>query len=291
MRYIFRVGCIVLFLLFSQFDKLMAGWLIVEINQDLYGSYTMQSTFIEGNMIRIETAESIVILDIDSSELCLIFPSKMLYWKGKPEVLRNGIIETLEVQIQVMMQQLPASERQAFQNEFDTAMLSFGSDSLTHDFYKLIEIKKMDEEESIAGLRSTRYDIVIDSIHFEQVWLTNEVEPYATTELESMLELTQIITKPSIVTSYRNSPEYIRLIKNGLVMRSVIPGPFGESVSEVGTVREADIPDALFLPPEDYRPAGLTELIQIMLSGFEGAGQESPGSDKFRLPPKSPIDY
>lgn len=291
MSYFFRLVSLVVLLLLSPFDKLMAGWLIVEVNQDQYGSYTMQSTFIEGNMVRIETAESIVILDIESRELCLVFPNKMLFWKGKPEVLRSGIIETLEVQIQVMMQQLPANERQAFQNEFDTAMLSFGTDSLTNDFFKLIEIKQMEEEDTIAGLGSTRYDIVIDSIHFEQVWLTNEVEPYAATELESMLELTQIITKPSIVTAYRNSPEYIRLIKNGLVMRSVIPGPFGESVSEVATVREADIPDALFLPPEDYRPAGLTELIQIMLSGFEGAGQESQENDKFKLPPKSPFDY
>jgi hypothetical protein len=291
MRYFFRTVFFVLLLLFSQFDKLMAGWLIVEINQDQYGSYTMQSTFIEGNMIRIETAESIVILDVDSSELCLVFPNKMLYWKGKPEELRKGIIETLEVQIQVMMQQLPASERQAFQNEFDTAMLSFGTESPTNDFYQLIEIKRMEEEDTIAGLQSTRYDIVIDSIHFEQVWLTNEVQPYGATELEAMLELTQIITKPTIVTAYRNSPDYIRLIKNGLVMRSVIPGPFGESISEVGTVREAKIPEILFQPPEDYRPAGLTEIIQIMLSDFEGAGQDKPETDKLRSVPKSPFDY
>ncbi len=251
-----------------------AGWLITEINQDQFGSYTMQSTFIHYNKVRIETPESIVIVDIDQGEICLIFPVKMLYWKGIPTDLRDGIYESLERQVQVLLQQLPPRERKAMEEEFQEMMDLFGNDTLQSNFYRLIALVETDETDEIAGLNVRRHDVLLDSASFEQVWLTTDVKPYSNTDLEAMLELMQVITKPTIVTAYRNSAEYISLIKGGLVMRSVVPSPFGQSVSEVSSVREANIPDDFFHPPADYRQAGLTEVIQIMLTGFEGAGQQ-----------------
>lgn len=246
-----------------------AGWLIIELNEDRFGNSSMQSTFIQDQKLRIETFNSTIIIDLDSAKLSFILPDRKVYWQGKPEVLREGIFSALENQLAVMMAQMPANERDAAQKELELLREPLHADSLENRFYEMISISETDETDSIAGYIAQRYGVVIDSAAFEQVWLTRQVKPYAHIDLKKLHSLIKIITKPGIVNTYRASDAYLELINEGLVLRSVIPTPMGESVSEVYSVREADIPADFFLPPPDYRPIGLTEFVQISLSSFD----------------------
>ncbi len=255
-------------------NELHAGWLIIELNEDKFGNSSMQSTFIQDQKIRIETFNSTIIIDLDSSLLSFILPDRKVYWQGKPEVLRDGIFSALENQLAVMMAQMPDKEREAAQKELELLRNPADADSLENQFYEMISINETDETDSIAGYIAQKYMVVIDSTAFEQVWFTRQVKPYAHIDLKQMHHLIKIITKPGIVNTYRASDAYLELINDGLVLRSVIPTSMGDSVSEVYSIREADIPTDFFLPPQGYRPIGLTEFVQISLTGFEDPQQK-----------------
>lgn len=246
------------------------GWVIVELNTNPYGLMSMQTTFIQGNKVRIETSESVIILDLEAGDMSLVYPTRMVYWKGKPSEFRNGMMRTAEIQITSAIEQLPSYEREIQRKELENMLQLMSSDSLQMALISGISIRAAGLTDTIAGTRAECFEVFVDTVLYERVWVTRDIDPFSHIDQEAMQAMTRELTRPTVVSAYRESYVFSDLIRGGFVVRSILPTPIGESTTQVESFRNLEIRADLFLPPADYRPAGLIEIIQMGTAPSEG---------------------
>lgn len=246
-----------------------AGWLIIEKQEDRFGNSESQSIFIQDQQIRIETPESVFIIDLQRDLLTLVFPQKMFYWTGHPDTLRKALFDKLAIQVEVMLQHIAENERDSARRTFDRQLLALKSGE--QGFMRAIEptIKGENRNDTILGRLVTPYEILSDSILLEKVWLSNDVDPYSQIDKEKLRKFTQLFSPPSRVSAFRQSEGFKNLTQNRIVMRSVMPFAYGESKTEVVVLRETNIPAEFFAPPADYRPASVEEVLEVTLDDGE----------------------
>lgn len=273
----------------------MAGWFIVEKSEDRYGNFSFQSTFIQDGKMRIENNQSIILLDVNSGQMTLIFSDKSTYWTGCYDTLRSSIINHFETQLKVSIVQLPLYERETAEAEFDSIVSVMKSDTLIRRLPASIRITPYDSVLTISGYKANGFQVMIDTNVNERIWLTEQVAPYQSIDLHKVAAMTQIFTKPSIVTFYRQTEEWFDLVKNGVILKSVIPTPLGENTSITESIREVPIPAELFQSPVGYRQITVEELISYtMEDGIKkedkeqpvGPAQQPENMDLYQLPEK-----
>jgi hypothetical protein len=115
------------------------------------------------------------------------------------------------------------------------------------------------------------------------------VNPFAEIPLKQLHAMMRIFSKPSLLSTLRESAIWLELLQDGLVMRSEIPESPGKSRMQVEIVREVPIPASFFLPPEDYRKTGVHEIIQIMMGDENPVAAPSVPSPLKPTPPGSLI--
>lgn len=258
----FVVGLVFLILLSSQ---LMAGWLIVEKREDRFGNFSTQSVFILDQNVRVENQTSTYIFHLDTKSITIIFPKQMSFWTGSHDSLRAELFRTVESQVLVMIEQLPEGERNQVGAEFDQMLQILKTvqpDSLLPENFK---IEVTDSLLELGGYSCRKYLFVMDTVVKEELWITEQVQPYLALEMSQLNEMMRTFSKPTPLSTFRESIEWIELLKHGLVMKSVIPDSFGNSVMHVERVREAGIPPDFFNAPPDYRSIGITEVVGIMM--------------------------
>ena len=243
----------------------MAGWFIVEKSEDRYGNFSFQSIFIQDGKMRIENNQSIILLDVNSGKMTLIFSDKSTYWTGSYDTLRTSIIHHFETQLKISIAQLPYQERESAEADFDSIILVMKSDTLIKRLPSGIKFTPYDSVLTISGYKANGFQVMIDSNVNERIWITKQVAPYQSIDLQKVAAMTQIFTKPSIVSFYRQSEEWFDLIKNGIILKSVIPTPLGENTSITESIREVLIPAELFQSPVGYRQITVEELINYTM--------------------------
>lgn len=259
----------ILFMILS--PPLFGGWFIVEKREDRFGNVSMQSIFIQGQKVRIESLTSTFIFDVETKNITVIFPKQSVYWNGNHNVLKMELLQTIERQIELMIQQLHEYERKEAEADFNRMMLATKNtnpDSLLPATFRIV---KTDSSMLIGAYLSHKYQFVIDTLTIEELWATQKVKPYSSLNLGELTEMMRIFNKPSVLSASRESSEWLHILQNGLVMRSVIPGDAGRSVMQVENVREAEIPHAFFDAPPNYRSIGITEVIGIMMGDTDAA--------------------
>lgn len=268
-----------------------AGWFIVEQKTDQFGNYGMQSTIISGNKVRFEHQTSTFIFDLDSNLTTVILPGQKVYWRGHHDTLGAAFFAHLEIQIELMIAQLPNNEREKATAELQTLVSLLHTahpDSLLPEHFR---IQPSDSLRLISGYPSRKYLFKVDSTIIEEIWVTSAVKPWSTIDLRKLNHMLRLFSKPSLYSAYRLSEEWLSMLSNGLLMRSVAPSTLGNSVMEVSLIRELSVRDEVFLPPAEYRQAGIEEMINIIMSGNNAIipEPEEPGLPKLPVQPKNKI--
>jgi hypothetical protein len=258
-----RLFCLLLLVAIT--DIVYAGWFIVEKREDRFGNMTMQSVFIQDQKIRVENHTSSFIFDLENEYVTIIFPKQSVYWSGKPDSLKSVLYNTIETQMLVMIQQMPEQERVEAEADFNkvlNVMRAGIRDTILPDNAELIPT---DSTMEIIDYTAQKYLFVLDSITLEEFWITREVVPYEELDLTKLNALMRVFSKPSVLSVYRETNEWLNIINKGLVLRSVIPTRFGSSEMEVISLRRAEIPSDFFSPPQSYRGIGIDEVVSIMM--------------------------
>lgn len=283
-----KIGILRLILILFIFAPTLcqAGWLIIERQEDRFGNSESQSIFIQDQQIRIETPESVFIIDLQQDLLTLVFPQKMFYWTGHPDTLRKALFDKLAVQVEVMLQHIAEYERDSARRTFDRQLLALKTGE--QGFMTPIEpvIKPEMRADTILGRLVNPYEIWSDTVLLERVWLSNDLDPYQQIDKEKLRKFTQLFSPPSRLSAFRQSEAFKNLTQHGIVMRSVMPFAYGESKTEVVVLRETNIPPVFFAPPADYRPASVEEVLEVTLDDGESpeVRKNSSPFDKPLLP-------
>lgn len=283
----FSAWLVILLFLFPA--NLWADWYIVEKREDDFGNFSVQSVFISDQKIRIEQATSSFVFDVETQRMWLLFPKQMVYWEGAHDSLSDGIFDAIENQMRSMMARMPEEEQRAFEEEL--LIIKEGMKNAVADSALPVNtaIRETDSMRNILGYNADLFEFIIDSLVVERIWITHDVNPFAEIPLKQLHAMMRIFSKPSLLSTLRESAIWLELLQDGLVMRSEIPESPGKSRMQVEIVREVPIPASFFLPPEDYRKTGVHEIIQIMMGDENPVAAPSVPSPLKPTPPGSLI--
>lgn len=265
-----------------------AGWFIIEQQEDRFGNFSSQSVFIQDQQLRIENAESVFLLDLANDTLTLIFPEQKIYWHGRPQQLREAILNRLKQQVDEILARLPEYKRAEADSSFRKDLKLFESGIQPADSLIPITTEKKISNDTILGHPTIQYTFYLDSVLLESIWITEEINPYAGIDRSALREMTSIFNPPTRVAAHRESELYQQLLKNALVMRSVIPTPIGESTTEIKQISSIHIPEAFFLPPPDYKNALIEEVISITMD--QDAPEPADAGKREKIRPLNPFE-
>lgn len=282
------IAAIVL-LVFLPILQVLGGWLIVEQKSDRFGNFGMQSTIISGQKVRIEHQTSTFIFNLDSNQTTIILPRQKVYWRGHHDSLGAALYRHLDIQISLMIAQLPEKERDkaAEEMQFLTVLMrSHQPDSLLPDHFRIVAT---DSVARILNYQCRKYLFSVDSLVVEEIWMTSELKPWDQIDLRRLNQMMRLFNKPNLYSAYRVSDEWLSMLGNGLLMRSVAINSLGNSVMEVSAVRQTNVREEIFLPPDDYRKAGIEEMLNILMGGPEAIKPDTgePGSPKLPVKPRT----
>ena len=268
--------------------KATAGWLIIEQQDDGLGNFGSQAVFIQGQLLRIENEKSVFIVNLESEQITLIFPGQQLFWTGHPDSLRKAISDRLEQQIEVMLAQMPPGMREENDSNYSAQLARFRSGEFVPDTSFQFEVIKLPETDSVLHYPTNMVEFYADSILLERIWTTQAVNPYAEIDKQKLARLFSLFNPPSRVSAHRSYKEYQSITSSQFVLKSLIPTPYGSSITEVTTLVNRDIPLSLFEPTEDYRPAMLERILEITM-GDDRKESGNPFKKPANNSSKSPV--
>ena len=250
-------------LLLSVYFKCQAGWVISETITDNYGNITFQSTFIQQNQVRFESASSISILNLNDSTLTIIFPTLRAYWHGTSNELVTGMFDAFDVQVQSIIVALPYDQQAVYQNMYDSIKQRMQHNDTISTTSRL-DLVKSDSLRVINLFETRAYYLVKDSITKEELWVTKDIHPYAEVSIPLFIELNNQINLYSRKGYALNSLDYIALLKEGLIVKSKRFGGDNHFLeTEVIEVRQIKIPTDFFYAPSNYRKVSMVEVFDL----------------------------
>ncbi len=253
---------IVIFVLINSYTY--AGWVITEESSDSFGNRSIQTTFIQNNIIRYETPSSIAIIDLNNKIITIVFSQYKVYWSGTSEDLKLSIISMYDKQLESMLVGLPEYEK----IELDSIYFKIRQQLLDSNNFisaKDISIIKTTNKQDINGYGATKYNIVVDSILVESVWHTTEVKPYNDIDISDMVSFTRQLNQISGKASTAQSADYLNLLKTGMLLKSTEILPDSNKFETIVTnIREVDIVSDFFLPPKNYLKVALQDVLNLI---------------------------
>ncbi len=240
-----------------------SGWVITEESVDGYGNRSIQTTFIQKNVIRYETPASIVIIDLNSKMITIVFSQYKAYWNGTSEELMQSTISIYDMQMEKMLAGLPKHE----QKELDSIYNDIRQKMLNPIDYEAIidiSISKTNNIQEVFGYNAIKYDIFVDSVLIESLWHTTDISPYNDVDIGDMLAFMKQLDYNSAQNNITQTSEYLGLLKTGMLLKSVEYLPNNNNFeTKVTNLREVDIVSDFFLPPENYREVSLVDALYL----------------------------
>jgi len=258
-----RIVKIVLLFLLIQ-EVAYGGWVITEESNNGIGNLSIQTTFIQNNVVRYETPTSIVIINLNTKFITMVFSEYRVYWSGTSNELKQSIVSIYDMQFEKMLAGLPKKE----QNELDSVYNNLRQQMLDSSDYvkdKNISIVKTDEVQEIYGYSSQKYNILVDSVLIESIWHTTEVKPYDDISIGDMVSFMQQVNQTPGKVSIAQTKEYLELLKTGMLLKSIEFSANNNKVeTTVTNIREIDIKADFFLPPNNYAKVSLFDVLYLL---------------------------
>ncbi len=156
-------------------------------------------------------------------------------------------------------------------------------------FFPHVTVKKTGRKDTLLGYPASEYEIFIDSIVKQRVWVTRKVNPYQKVEIDRIMAFSKALSPFAIENSLSNNKDYMNLLKEGMILKSVNYTANGiKLVTKVTKIRKMNIPQAIFQIPPGYVPTSLENVMILdMKNNILDPKNIAPDNDGLdnRLPP------
>ncbi len=249
-------------LMLASSSGLKAGWIIFEVSTNAFGIKNFQSTFIQSNKVRFETTSSITILDLTEKHVTMIFSEHKAYWEGTTTEFKKSTLEAFQSQVALALGYLPESERMYYQQKYDTIFNNLRGDSLS--IKPKVKIMETDLFDSINSFYARQHEVYVDSILVEEIWVTQDINPYLDIEIKDMIEFTNQLNPMDNRNQMTQAEAYNQLMTKGMPVKSV---EYQDGVvvnhTEVMKVSQNTFNDEIFRAPKGYRKVSLLDLMNM----------------------------
>ena len=236
-------------LLFAGPQQLKAGWVISEQSSDAFGNKSFYTTFIQDSIIRFDKPTSISIINFNSRLVTLIFAQHRSYWQGTAADLKRTTIQMAEQQMQKLLAYAPINQKEKIKQ----ALESFKNTDEISDSLRTfpeVTVRRTGKTDTIIGYPATEYEITIDSVVKQYVWVTQKIKPYHEAGIKRIMAFSKALDPFAIENSLSHNKDYLKLLENGFILKSVNYTSDGNKlVTQVKRIRQMNIPVAIFQIP------------------------------------------
>lgn len=135
-----------------------------------------------------------------------------------------------------------------------------------------INLIRTDSVQDIGEHMARAYHIARDTTVVEEIWITQELKPYEEIDIQQFVTLSNQINPYSHKGVTLNTDEYLELLSNGLILKSIKIGERGDyMITEVNSIKEINIPTDFFYPPSNYRKISLAHAFELPMVEPDGS--------------------
>jgi hypothetical protein len=235
----------------------VGGWIAEWKNTPIRNGERLDSELstiqLSKNKARIEQPHIISVYDYKSGKMLLLNPKSRFFWSGKVEDYTS---ETRKNRNKALKGRLGKGGEDVEDDDFDIDIESLPG----------ITIERTDESKEIAGHNTHKYTVHANDELFQEIWLAEGLDVASDRNVDRYLAYQRESAKRMIGKSagpynalYR-SPEYKGLLEKGFALQIVIHHIAGGFERQATSIRQADVPEAEFEVPDDYRRVRLGDV-------------------------------
>jgi hypothetical protein len=256
---------IVIFLFLSiVFSNCFAGW---EIITRYYNSFDdpqnarLEHVYISDGFMKIVSSEMTTIFDLKKQEITYLNLTNKRYWKGNPEKFNSDVRNELRLKIDQELINTDKSNRVSQKEMYEEMIRNTFDDALSSQIAKNYVVKKLNQEQTIAGYKSLGYQVYDDAMPLEIIWIANDVNVSSELDFRSFSNLLFKLVKGAYGSSFENSSQYFTLVDQGYPLKVEMHLKSGnKSVSEAIKVNKINLNLSDFAIPVDFVQGTLTEV-------------------------------
>ena len=249
------------FLILAYVQPVKAGWVITEQSSDRFGNKSFSITFFQDSVIRFDKPTSISIINLNKKIITLIFAQHRAYWQGTAEDLNKTTSRMAEEQLTKLLAYAPEQKRQ----EVKQALESFKKNQAIPDSLRIfpqVTVQRTGRTDTLLGYPATEYEIIIDSVVKQQVWVTQKVKPFHETDIDRIMSFSKVMNPFAIENSLSHSKDYMKLLEDNFILKSVNYTSDGNKlITKVTRISKMNIPEDIFQIPPGYVPSSLENVM------------------------------
>jgi hypothetical protein len=243
---IFRI-ILVFTLLIPLCENTSAGWLLTGKNINGEGRDIPERIFIEQHKIKMEWPDLIATFDLKAMTLILVDPVNLTYYQGNLSEYTDGVKAFKLSALKESMNGIPEEQAVESQKVYGAQIEHYFNIPQTPP--GSVSVKKTDIELKMAGYLTAKYDISLNGIMKEEVWIASGIQVgdgFDWSIFNQFLKATGIEDKALV---YMNSPEYFDLLKTGFPLCRIKTSDGLRTEFLVNSLEEKTIPDYEFYTP------------------------------------------
>ncbi len=272
-KFAFVFLLIITLIAISLSEKAFSGVIIEQVSYNKGDSIKKKGKiFIKDNKIKFveePNGQGVAIFDLNTGEMIQIDNERKRYVVASPEdyfKFVQDITNKMKTELENQLSQLPPEQRaQAEEMMKSQAIALPGQEKKARN----MTLKKTDLSETIAGYKSSKYEIYEDGKLSEEIWISNDIGFDNELDMKKMAnymsEIKKISEKAGAGQSNWDEEEKIfkEVYESGFPTRSVDYSSGGKVyIEEIVKVNKADISDSEFEAPVGYSKVTLQEMIQ-----------------------------
>lgn len=272
-KFTFVFLLIITLIAISLSEKAFSGVIIEQVSYNKGDSIKKKGKiFIKDNKIKFveePNGQGVAIFDLNTGEMIQIDNEGKRYVVANPEdyfKFVQDITNKMKTELENQLSQLPPEQRARAEEMMKSEAIALpGQEKKARN----MTLKKTDLSETIAGYKSSKYEIYEDGKLSEEIWISNDIGFDNELDMKKMAnymsEIKKISEKAGAGQSNWDEEEKIfkEVYESGFPTRSVDYSSGGKVyIEEIVKVNKADISDSEFEAPVGYSKVTLQEMIQ-----------------------------
>lgn len=255
---------LLLFALIFLVNHLFAGWLFIEKKTNPQGLTTFDTIVVQNNKMRSGSKEATYIYDLDNRKITVMNNFFKTYWCGSPEQYREGVINGLKEQMELIVSKLPKEKQAASKAKLEAIVQEMQNPNPQKSPEIAVDVKKIIDKISVLGYNTQRHEFWIEGKKKLSVWISERILINNDFNLEKFNQLMKQMMSNNPKLAIKSSSKYIDVLKKGYPLKSIEYLGNGEVASELIVAQKGNFSNSLFLPSAVFKAVSLPTLIKSM---------------------------
>ena len=242
--------------------KGFAGWIVYEKSFESGSNNESKYIFyIQDQKLKLVEDDLETIFDLKKNNITFIIPSKSIYWEGPVDDYNANYKEILNKYFEDQLKNTPKEKVEMARATYEYYLANLEDSTRMSQTGLDMLIMNTGKKAQIAGYDAIMYGLYVNKDLRKEIWISKEITMNSEIDmLKYNAMLNEIGMGMMNDLNSRASDAYAQLLKSGFLMKSVEYGYDLSFTTEVYKIKEKNLNQKIFSPPDNYKKVPLSDL-------------------------------